>query len=127
MSQFGWWVVYEGPGMLRSGIDLKLLKPNSHRVCGQCSTKLQLAGVPMVYEGEPGGDDKPDNLVPLCRDCHQRVEERKHWSCDLLRASLTLREFAYITTKKGVRFLNLYYPRRSAEDVQSTMETAASS
>ena len=56
MSQFGWWAVCEGPGMLRSGIDLKLLKTTAHRVCGPCATKLQLAGVPMVYEGEPDGD-----------------------------------------------------------------------
>ena len=52
-SSFGWYVVSEGPGMLRPGIDLKLLKTSSHRVCGQCATKLQLAGVPMRYEGPP--------------------------------------------------------------------------
>lgn len=53
---FGWWVVYEGPGMMRPGIDLKLLKSSTHRVCDSCATKLQLAGVPMVFEGEPDGD-----------------------------------------------------------------------
>ena len=53
MSQFGWYVVCEGPGVLRSGIDLKLLKTSTHRVCGSCVTKLQLAGVPMTFEGPP--------------------------------------------------------------------------
>ena len=56
MNQFGWYAVCEGPGMLRSGIDLRLLKTSSHRVCPTCATKLQLAGVPMTYEGEPDGD-----------------------------------------------------------------------
>jgi hypothetical protein len=53
MTGFGWWRVYEGPMMLRPGTDLKLLKISRHRVCEGCATRLQLAGIPMVFEGPP--------------------------------------------------------------------------
>src|SRR6266487_838601 len=70
-----------------------------------------------------GGDDVPDNLVPLCHKCHGLVEEREVNACHHLRRSLTLREYAYVVDKKGVEFLSRYYPRRSAEDEQSTRGT----
>lgn len=58
-----------------------------------------------------GGDDLPANLVPLCRGCHCLVEERSKVECQLLRASLTLKEYAYVLDTKGTRFLDRYYPR----------------
>lgn len=56
MTGFGWYAVFEGPGMLSPGIDPKLLKASQHRVCEVCATKLQLAGIRMNFEGPPDGD-----------------------------------------------------------------------
>ena len=39
--------------MLRPGTDIKLLHAKSRRLCEVCASKLQLAGMPMVFEGEP--------------------------------------------------------------------------
>lgn len=57
-----------------------------------------------------GGDDVPDNLVPLCAECHQAVEEHFEPACVSLRESLTDRERAYIVGKKGADYLDRRYP-----------------
>jgi hypothetical protein len=97
---------------------LRKLKLGPCRVCEwtQSAYRPQPIELHHLVGRDLGGDDVPDNLVPLCRVDHRLVEERKPIACAQLRASLTLREFAYITTTKSVDWLNRYYPRR-VEDV----------
>jgi hypothetical protein len=45
-----------------------------------------------------GGDGHPDNLIPLCRDCHQAAHDRK---LDLL-PYLTLDEQGYAASLIGI-------------------------
>lgn len=100
---------------------LRKLKLGSCRVCWRLQAEWPMELHHLVGR-DLGGGDEPDNLVPLCRECHKLVEERSHPECELLRASLTLREYAYVLDKKGVDYLSKYYPRRSAEDMQPTGE-----
>ncbi len=48
-----------------------------------------------------GGDDAPDNIVPLCPVCHELVTRRGSIACGLLCSSLTDSECAYCVTKFG--------------------------
>jgi hypothetical protein len=52
-----------------------------------------------------GGDDVADNIAPLCGDgttgCHERVEARNQVALQLLAASLTEGEYAYVVGKLG--------------------------
>jgi hypothetical protein len=74
-----------------------------------------------------GGDDAPQNLVPLCPLHHQQVQELEPESCEALRATLTLSEYAYIVDRKGLHFLDRYYPRAPrAEDPSATERAEAS-
>jgi hypothetical protein len=57
-----------------------------------------------------GGDDFPENIVPLCAEHHKMVEERSPVACIILRASLTSEEYEYVIAKKGLDFLTRYYP-----------------
>jgi hypothetical protein len=101
---------------------LRKLKLGPCRVCkGRFAVELH-----HLVGRDLGGDDKPDNLVPLCWLCHPKVEEREPDACLVLRATLSLCEYAYVMDKKGARFMDTYYPRRSAEDVQTTRETDSS-
>ena len=74
-----------------------------------------------------GGDDKPDNLVPLCgtgtTGCHGAVQDLSPVACGLLRESLTLKELRYIVTKKSPAFLDRYYPNLSP--AKETEQSAA--
>jgi 5-methylcytosine-specific restriction endonuclease McrA len=47
------------------------------------------------------GDDAPDNIVPLCQDCHWRVTALQPIPCRALCASLTDAEYAYAVEKVG--------------------------
>jgi 5-methylcytosine-specific restriction endonuclease McrA len=48
-----------------------------------------------------GGDDVPDNIVPLSQDAHRRVTERDPAALAALAASLTDSERAYVVGKLG--------------------------
>ena len=48
-----------------------------------------------------GGDDVAENIVPLCHDCHMRIESKPHWAHRKLAASLTDSEYAYVISKLG--------------------------
>lgn len=48
-----------------------------------------------------GGDDVEDNIVPLCRDCHEAITRRKSMQMQMLARSLTDAEYAYVVGKLG--------------------------
>ena len=48
-----------------------------------------------------GGSDVADNIVPLCSDCHGRVEARNKEVCAALRLALSDAEYAYAATELG--------------------------
>lgn len=48
-----------------------------------------------------GGDDVADNIVPLCRNCHEAITRRKPMQCQALARSLTDAEYAYVIGKLG--------------------------
>ncbi len=51
-----------------------------------------------------GGSDTESNIVPLCRLCHGRVENRDEPECSQLALSLTDFEYAYVITTYGEAF-----------------------
>src|SRR5882724_10345243 len=73
---------------------LRKLKLGPCRVC-ECVFGVEI-GLHHLIPRSLGGSDVPDNLVPLCGSgttgCHGAVEARTLVACQLLRASLTLRE-----------------------------------
>jgi 5-methylcytosine-specific restriction endonuclease McrA len=58
-----------------------------------------------------GGDDVPQNLVPLCRKCHQLVEEHDEKACQQLRLTLTDAELEYLSVKKWAGYADRRYGR----------------
>lgn len=61
-----------------------------------------------------GGDDVPENLIPLCGSgttgCHGRVEGRTGGARERVREELPQRVFAYVLLKKGAGWLDRHYP-----------------
>lgn len=66
-----------------------------------------------------GGDDVPENLVPLCGDgtkgCHADVEERRGDARGKIRARLLGCQVAYVTERAGAGYLDRHYPELVAE------------
>ena len=58
-----------------------------------------------------GGDDVPANLVPLCRRCHELVENHDEHACQPLRLSLTDAELEYLSVKKYAGYADRRYGR----------------
>jgi len=50
---------------------------------------------------EDGGDDVPDNIVPICGQHHEHVHHRRAVSVRLLLASLSDAEYAYMIERGG--------------------------
>ena len=50
---------------------------------------------------QDGGDDVPDNIVPLCGHCHRMVTAREGEHCRSLLSNLTDGEYAYMIDKGG--------------------------
>jgi 5-methylcytosine-specific restriction endonuclease McrA len=48
-----------------------------------------------------GGDDVPDNIVPLCSDCHAAVTRGAPGTVRLLAALLTPQERSYVQRKRA--------------------------
>lgn len=65
--------------------------------------------VPRGMGASIGGDDVADNLVGLCRRCHDLVEDRDPWACSLLGTRLTDAERDYVIAKKGAWYLESRY------------------
>lgn len=74
------------------------------RVCGASAynggafPKVQFHHVVLRIHG---GDDLPDNIVPLCLECHDRVTRRKPDECEKLLAELEPAEYAYMVERGG--------------------------
>ncbi len=49
-----------------------------------------------------------DNVVGLCRECHDAVQQLKLSQCAALRANLADTEVRFVTRLKGKDFLNKY-------------------
>lgn len=81
---------------------LRRAKLRGCRVCGVDYFRVQLHH---LVGRDLGGDDIADNLVPLCPEHHQAVEERKL----MIWPNLTKQEQDYIGRKKGVDFARRYY------------------
>ena len=56
-----------------------------------------------------GGGDVPDNIVPLCSDCHADVHNRKPRVVRLMCENLTDAEYAYICTTAGEDYIERVY------------------
>lgn len=50
---------------------------------------------------EDAGDDVPENIVPLCRGCHEALHKRAPAIARLLLSKLTDAEYAYMVTRGG--------------------------
>jgi 5-methylcytosine-specific restriction endonuclease McrA len=48
-----------------------------------------------------GGDDVPENIAPVCGDCHGKITRRETTALHALAASLTDAEYAYCIDKLG--------------------------
>lgn len=90
--------------------ELRILKVGQCRICRDAFGLTLHHLVPRSL----GGDDVPNNLVPLCGSgttgCHGDVEHRDPVALSLLRLSLTEDELAYLAAKKGPEFVDRYYP-----------------
>lgn len=65
----------------------------------------------------PGGDDVADNLIPLCRSCHNLIEARLASARARVRETLTERNVEYLKRRIGDRwfvFLDLHYAEMAA-------------
>jgi len=88
----------------------EVLRRQKLRGCRVCGVTYFIVQLHHLVGRDLGGDDVPDNLVPLCPTHHQEVEERKLVTCSVLRERLTPDELRYVLGKKGDRFLDRYYP-----------------
>jgi len=61
---------------------------------------------------QDGGDDVPDNIVPLCGNCHRMITTREAEHTRSLLANLTDDEYAYAVTKGGEDFFERAYGLR---------------
>ena len=103
---------------------LRTIKGGPCRVCGEGNAETcDLHHV--VPRSSPWfGDDVPDNLVPLCRACHELVERRgdvwtgrgrrghaprKHPAAVELVVSLSDAEYAYAVERGGEAFWERHY------------------
>ena len=54
-----------------------------------------------IVARDHSGDDVPDNIVPLCPECHHRVTIRASLECRELLECLTDAEYAYMIERGG--------------------------
>ncbi len=71
--------------------------------CGRSATELH-----HLVPKSLGGPDKVDNVVGLCRECHDKVQQLKLPQCAALRANLSEAEIRFVTRLKGRYFLTRY-------------------
>ncbi len=55
------------------------------------------------------GDDVPENIIGLCRDCHEHVERRDPFHCRIMLRRLDDAEYAYMTTRGGEDYAERVY------------------
>ena len=74
------------------------------RICTDPANNGRLHGLIEFHHLVPrdfGGDDLPDNIIPLCPDCHKRITELEQDTCCLLVWKLTDAEYSYAVGKLG--------------------------
>ena len=82
------------------------------RVCGAAAwngsafPKVQMHH---VVTRQDGGDDLPDNIVPLCLADHDAVTRRVPQACYALLVSLTDAEYAYMIERGGENYAERGY------------------
>lgn len=69
--------------------------------CRVCSKRYPEPDLHHVVRRGHGGDDWPDNLVPLCRDCHAAAHNRSETVGRLLLSRLSGAEYAYMVERGG--------------------------
>ena len=74
------------------------------RVCGDPCSNGRVFGTIQFHHlvsRAHGGDDVADNIVPLCPRCHEVVTRGWDTARELLAASLSDAEYAYVVAKLG--------------------------
>lgn len=87
-----------------------ILLPSPCRLCDEPARELH-----HLYPRAQGGDDVTVNLIPLCRDCHRRIEERDPATNVMLRLNLSDGNYAYLAYKLGERW-DAWLARRYSSD-----------
>jgi 5-methylcytosine-specific restriction endonuclease McrA len=95
-----------------AGVGMAVVRAEQRcRICGKRTHHLEAHH---LVPRSQGGDDVPDNFVPLCGpwqpSCHQRVTENHPDALRALRAALRPAEVAYIVERKGQAWLDRRYP-----------------
>lgn len=70
------------------------------RVCTAYSFQAVIDPHHVVFR-EDFGDDVPENIVPLCRPCHEALHKRAPAIARLLLAKLSDAEYAYMVERGG--------------------------
>lgn len=89
--------------------------------CRMCERKRQVRPltrhhlVPMRWFLGPGARfrmvrNANANIIPLCRLCHDQIEERDPIARRMLRKLLTQQEVAFAVRLRGIEWLNREYP-----------------
>lgn len=68
--------------------------------CRVCNTREGTMSHHLVFRSD-FGDDTPDNIVPLCDQCHAKVHARRGTACADLLVSLSDAEYSYMIDRAG--------------------------
>jgi len=85
------------------------------RVCGSVAENGRVFGLiehHHIVARAHGGDDVPENIVPLCPDCHGEITRRNLLTVSSLLASLSDAEYSYAVTKMGEGYFERAYGLR---------------
>lgn len=77
--------------------------------CRVCTKHTSLIVLHHVVFREDGGDDLPENLVPLCHDDHAAIHNRAPAIARLLLARLSDAEYAYMVERGGEDYAERVY------------------
>src|SRR5690349_10190101 len=78
--------------------------------CRACSFRAPAAIDPHhLVLREHGGDDVPDNIVPVCRRCHEALHNRAPAIARLLLTRLSDAEYAYMVERGGEDYAERAY------------------
>lgn len=78
------------------------------RVCSAYSFDAVIDPHHLVLR-EDGGDDVPENIVPICRPCHEALHKRAPAIARLLLSKLTDAEYAYMVERGGEDYAERAY------------------
>jgi HNH endonuclease len=82
------------------------------RVCGSEGRNGRLYGLIHLHRlvsRQDGGDDVPDNIVPLCPSDHARVTQRDAGTALVLMLALSDAEYGYMVERGGEDYLERAY------------------